>query len=129
MRALVKTQKGKGYVELRDVPVPSIGDDEVLIEVKACGTDLHIYHNEFPYDPPVILGHQFSGTIAAVGKRVEGRGPRGRGAAHEGLRDLLPLQDREQADLSAEAFPRVGNRRRVCVPDAMAGACPSPSHP
>jgi L-iditol 2-dehydrogenase len=73
MQALVKTKKGKGFIEIRDVPVPSIGDSEVLIEVKACGicgTDIHIYHDEFPYYPPVILGHEFSGTIAAVGRDV-----------------------------------------------------------
>ncbi|MCK5572129.1 MAG: alcohol dehydrogenase catalytic domain-containing protein [Bacteroidetes bacterium] len=75
MRALVKTRKGKGFIELKDVPAPSIGDSEVLIDVKACGicgTDLHIYHDEFPYYPPVILGHEFSGTIAAVGRNVQG---------------------------------------------------------
>jgi len=73
MKALVKTAKGVGLIEVRDVPVPEIGDDEVLIEVKAagiCGTDLHIYHDEFPYWPPVILGHEFSGVIAAAGKNV-----------------------------------------------------------
>jgi L-iditol 2-dehydrogenase len=73
MTALVKTAKGKGLIEIREVPVPTIGDDEVLIEVKAagiCGTDLHIYHDEFPYWPPVILGHEFSGVIAAKGKNV-----------------------------------------------------------
>jgi L-iditol 2-dehydrogenase len=75
MQALVKTKKGKGFIELKDVPVPSIGESEVLIDVKACGicgTDLHIYHDEFPYYPPVILGHEFSGTIAAVGRNVQG---------------------------------------------------------
>jgi L-iditol 2-dehydrogenase len=75
MRALVKTMKGKGFIEVKDVPTPSIGDSEVLIDVKACGicgTDIHIYHDEFPYYPPVILGHEFSGTIAAVGKNVSG---------------------------------------------------------
>jgi L-iditol 2-dehydrogenase len=73
MKALVKTGKGVGLIEVREVPVPPIGDDEVLIEVKAagiCGTDLHIYHDEFPYWPPVILGHEFSGTIVAAGKNV-----------------------------------------------------------
>jgi L-iditol 2-dehydrogenase len=73
MKALVKTGKGVGLIEVREVPVPKIGDGEVLIEVKAagiCGTDLHIYHDEFPYWPPVILGHEFSGVIAAVGKSV-----------------------------------------------------------
>ncbi len=73
MKALVKTQKGKGYLELKEVPVPDIGDGEVLIKVDAagiCGTDFHIYQDEFPYWPPVILGHEFSGTIAAVGNNV-----------------------------------------------------------
>ena len=73
MTALVKTAKGEGLVELRDVPVPKIGDGDVLIEVKAagiCGTDLHILHDEFPYWPPVILGHEFAGVIADKGRDV-----------------------------------------------------------
>lgn len=75
MRALVKTGRGKGLCEVLDVPEPHQGDTEVLINVKACGicgTDLHIYHDEFPYWPPVILGHEFSGVISAVGKQVQG---------------------------------------------------------
>jgi len=75
MRALVKTAKGKGLCEVRKVPEPSVSENDVLIDVKACGicgTDLHIYHDEFPYWPPVILGHEFSGVIAVVGKNVKG---------------------------------------------------------
>jgi L-iditol 2-dehydrogenase len=70
MKALVKTQKGKGFVELLDVPEPVAGPGEVLIEVKACGicgTDVHVLHDEFPYWPPVILGHEFSGEIVELG--------------------------------------------------------------
>lgn len=73
MTALVKTAKGKGNVELKQVPVPQIGHGEVLIEIKAagiCGTDLHILRDEFPYWPPVILGHEFAGVIAAKGEDV-----------------------------------------------------------
>jgi L-iditol 2-dehydrogenase len=73
MKGLVKTQKGKGFIEVREVPDPKIGDTEVLIDVRACGicgTDLHIYHDEFPYWPPVILGHEFSGVIRQVGASV-----------------------------------------------------------
>ncbi len=73
MKALVKTQKGKGFLEVREVPEPTIGDSEVLIEVKACGvcgTDLHIFQDEFPYYPPVILGHEFSGIVKSVGSMV-----------------------------------------------------------
>ena len=36
MQALVKTQRGDGFVELREVPEPKIGPGEVLIDVKAC---------------------------------------------------------------------------------------------
>jgi len=74
MKALVKTAKGPGLVELQEVPVPEISENEVLIEVKAagiCGTDLHIYHDQFPYWPPVILGHEFSGVIVEVGEKVK----------------------------------------------------------
>jgi len=70
MRALVKFEKGSGFVELRDVAEPVPGPGEVLIEVKACGicgTDLHIWHDQFPYWPPVTLGHEFSGSVAATG--------------------------------------------------------------
>ena len=75
MLALVKTKKGKGFVELREVPVPEVGADEVLIEVKAvgiCATDIRVRNDDFFYWPPVILGHEFSGQIAEVGAEVEG---------------------------------------------------------
>jgi L-iditol 2-dehydrogenase len=75
MKAVVKYGKGKGLVEIREVPEPKIKDDEVLIEVKAvsvCGSDLHIYHDSHPYWPPVVLGHEFSGVIVQVGKEVKG---------------------------------------------------------
>ncbi len=73
MLALVKTAKGVGNIELRDVPVPKPASNEVLILVKAagvCGTDIHVKYDEFPYWPPVILGHEFSGVIVEVGKDV-----------------------------------------------------------
>jgi L-iditol 2-dehydrogenase len=70
MKALVKTQKGKGFLELRDVPEPSVKAGEVKIEIAACGicgTDIHVKHDEFPYWPPVTLGHEFTGTVIEVG--------------------------------------------------------------
>jgi L-iditol 2-dehydrogenase len=76
MKALMKVQKGDGYVELREVEDPQPAPDEVLIEVKragVCGTDIHILHDEFPKArPPFILGHEFSGVIQRVGKEVRG---------------------------------------------------------
>lgn len=73
MQALVKYQKGPGFMEVREVLEPVISEDEVLIRVRAagiCGTDLHIQRDEWIYYPPVILGHEFSGEVAAVGSRV-----------------------------------------------------------
>ncbi len=73
MRALVKTQKGVGHIEIRDVPIPEPGPDEVLLKVLGCGvcgTDIHVRDDEFPYWPPVILGHEFSGRVEKAGKNV-----------------------------------------------------------
>jgi L-iditol 2-dehydrogenase len=75
MRALQKHAKGKGFVEVRDVQKPVIKrDEDVLIKVKAagvCGTDLHIYDDEFTYYPPVTMGHEFSGVVVETGKNVK----------------------------------------------------------
>jgi 6-hydroxycyclohex-1-ene-1-carbonyl-CoA dehydrogenase len=62
-------------LKLEDVPIPEIGSDEVLVKIAACGvchTDLH-YLDGVPTfkKPPLILGHEASGTIAKVGDRVE----------------------------------------------------------
>lgn len=78
MRAVVKTERGPGHVALKDVPEPRAGPGQVKIAVRAagiCGTDLHIVKGEFPSWPPVILGHEFAGTVAAVGEGVEGLAP------------------------------------------------------
>ena len=64
-----------GELILRDVPVPQPGPEEVLIRVKACGicgTDIKLYHGDYEAKCPVILGHEFSGEVAAVGKDVTG---------------------------------------------------------
>lgn len=74
MKAVVKEKKGYGNVTYKDVPLPVINDDEVLIKVKAasiCGTDIHIFNDEFTYMPPVILGHEFSGIIEKAGKNIK----------------------------------------------------------
>lgn len=78
MQAVVKVGRGPGLVELREVPPPVPGRGDVLIRVGAtavCGTDLHIYHDAHPYWPPMILGHEFAGTVEAVGEGVDGYAP------------------------------------------------------
>ncbi|MBN1640155.1 MAG: alcohol dehydrogenase catalytic domain-containing protein [Anaerolineae bacterium] len=75
MRALVKYAPGPGHVAIREVPVHAPGAGELLIRVRycgICGTDLHIYADEFPNDPPVIMGHEYCGTVVAVGEGTEG---------------------------------------------------------
>lgn len=76
MLALVKYGKGPGETELREVPVPEIGEDDLLIEVMAagiCGSDLAYDAGLHPnqLNTPVILGHEFSGRVAKVGAKVK----------------------------------------------------------
>ena len=64
-------------VELREVPVPEIGEGEALLEVGAvsvCGSDVHQAHNTHSWqvNVPVVLGHEFGGTIARLGRGVKG---------------------------------------------------------
>jgi 2-desacetyl-2-hydroxyethyl bacteriochlorophyllide A dehydrogenase len=60
-------------VSMEQVPDPIPQRDEVVVQVAAsglCGTDLHIYRNEYMSDFPVIPGHEFGGVIAEVGQDV-----------------------------------------------------------
>lgn len=78
MKAVVKLARGDGFVEEKDVPEPEPARGEVKIRVRAasvCGSDVHIFHDEHPYWPPMILGHEFSGEIAGLGEGVEGWKP------------------------------------------------------
>ncbi|WP_302760473.1 alcohol dehydrogenase catalytic domain-containing protein, partial [Christensenella hongkongensis] len=74
MKALMKVAKGKGNLEICDILRPKIkNEDDVLIEVTAagvCGTDIHIWRDEFPYYPPVVMGHEFAGIVRKTGKSV-----------------------------------------------------------
>ncbi|MFH1225286.1 MAG: L-threonine 3-dehydrogenase [Candidatus Diapherotrites archaeon] len=76
MKAIVKAKPGKG-AEIRKVPIPVPKGGEVLIKVLAtsiCGTDVHIYNWEGAFKDrvkaPQIMGHEFIGEIAELGKGV-----------------------------------------------------------
>jgi len=80
MRALVKESPGPGIV-LRDIPTPACGPNDVLIRVRhagVCGTDLHIWEWDgwasSRLRPPVVVGHEFSGEIVALGPEAESAG-------------------------------------------------------
>src|SRR5215211_5390522 len=76
MLALVKTTAGPG-LELREVPSPPMGIDDVRIRVEKtgiCGTDLHIDAWD-PWaartiKPPLVVGHEFVGDVLEVGSNV-----------------------------------------------------------
>src|SRR5262249_21566407 len=75
MRALVK--RGS-RLELCEVPVPSINGDEVLVRVAVaglCRTDRQVARGQIPAADPLILGHEFAGTVEAVGWNVWGVRP------------------------------------------------------
>ncbi len=77
MPALVHYALQPGAVELRELAIPDIGDDDALLKVGAvsvCGSDVHQAWNthSWPVNIPVVLGHEFGGTIARVGRAVRG---------------------------------------------------------
>jgi L-iditol 2-dehydrogenase len=77
MTGLVNFAKEAHSAELRELPVPEINEEEVLVSVRAvgiCGSDLHQYEgtHSWPVNYPVVLGHEFSGVIAKMGSRVRG---------------------------------------------------------
>ncbi len=73
MKALVKFATGPGGIEVQEIPDPVLIPGHVIIAVEACGicgTDLHIQAGEYPVNPPVVLGHEFSGTVVEVAPDV-----------------------------------------------------------
>lgn len=71
----MKHAKGPGNVDVLDVPEPVCADNRVRVEVAfcgVCGTDMHVLNDTFRNYPPVILGHEFSGTVIEVGRNVTG---------------------------------------------------------
>jgi L-iditol 2-dehydrogenase len=74
VRGLTKLAPGAGHVALSDRPEPEAAAGHVVLDVVAagiCGTDLHIYDGEYASLPPVTMGHEVSGVVAALGEGVE----------------------------------------------------------
>lgn len=64
--------RDKGIVRVEDVPVPEVGEGEVLIKVAACGicgTDIKKIFQRY-VEPPQILGHELAGRVVAIGRGV-----------------------------------------------------------
>ncbi|HTU81216.1 MAG TPA: L-threonine 3-dehydrogenase [Candidatus Acidoferrales bacterium] len=97
MKALCKTGASAGF-ELREIPVPAIGPTDVLIRVEkagVCGTDYHIYSwdkwAQARIKPPLVVGHEFMGTVAAVGDAVRAVRTGDRVSAEGHIADLTCL--------------------------------------
>ena len=71
MRAAVF--QGVGDIEVHEVDDPRCGDEDVVIAVASCGvcgTDRSIYRGEYAVATPMVLGHEYSGTVVEVGAAV-----------------------------------------------------------
>lgn len=113
MRAVVKTGAGAEAVRVSDVSVPAVDEGLVRVRVTAtgiCGTDVHVAHDQYAHEAPVVMGHEIAGIVDTVGEGVDEvwLGARGR------LRDLvlcvrsLPLvQGGASQPLLAAAFARL----------------------
>ncbi len=75
--AVVNFAPEKGSVEIRELTKPDIGEDDILLEVAnvgVCGSDLHQWtaDHSWPVNYPVVLGHEFGGHVAEIGRNVTG---------------------------------------------------------
>ena len=100
MRAIVKEKAAPGLV-LREVPVPQIGPNDLLIKIEAtsiCGTDLHIYNwNDWAQNrikPPLVIGHECCGRVVAVGSA-------------RSVEDACPDSDRDPGPGSVTSSSRI----------------------
>jgi succinate semialdehyde reductase (NADPH) len=74
MRAAV-LERAPGGLRLEEIPVPEPRAGEILVRVAACGvchTDLHVMKAEVAFPTPAVMGHEITGTVAALGPGVLG---------------------------------------------------------
>jgi len=114
MKAAIVPQHGR--VEVRDIPEPSPGPCDCLVEIDACaictGTDSDIVAGRFPWlvEPPFVLGHESTGLITRVGDRVRNLQPGQRVTRPAGI---LPGERREGIGSNWGGFAERGLVRDV----------------
>jgi len=72
----VATWRGGSRFTLDEAPEPVAGPGQVVVDVAAagiCGTDVHATQGLFPWTPPMVLGHEYSGVVREVGRGVSRR--------------------------------------------------------
>lgn len=139
MKAFVKTGARPGEAGVEDAPRPEPGPKEVLLRVAACGvcgSDLHAFDADPGFEwvePPITLGHEFSGTVEGVGPEVTRarvgdrvvavaiQGCEDCGTCGSGATQLCP--NRVAVGLSRDGgmaeYAVVSERHLVPVPDAL----------
>ena len=64
-----------GKIEFREVPIPPVGPDQILLKVMyigICGSDIHVYHGKHPFTKyPVTQGHEVSCQVVGMGENVK----------------------------------------------------------
>ena len=75
MEAVVKTEAGYDNMKLKQIPIPEVTGDKVLLKVAytgICGTDIHTFKGQYANAvTPLVLGHEFSGEVVEVGPDVK----------------------------------------------------------
>jgi L-iditol 2-dehydrogenase len=63
------------HIKVKEVPEPTCGDEEIIVEpqsVSVCGSDVRIFrYGNKRVVPPTVIGHEFSGRIVSIGKKVK----------------------------------------------------------
>ena len=84
---LQQVMTNPGEIIFREVSVPEVGDDQVLVKIMnigICGSDIHVYHGKHPFTKyPVTQGHEVSGEITGLGKELKVMGFQTTGTASE----------------------------------------------
>ena len=120
MKALVFEKPGK--IQLKEIPVPEVTQpDDVLIKVAACGvcgTDIKILEGKHVYAENTVLGHEFNGTVVAVGPTVTTLKVGDRVSVDNNIRcgvcSFCRLGLDSQCVAHRQGRPRRGRKRRLC---------------
>jgi L-iditol 2-dehydrogenase len=103
--AIVMTDPGE--LEVREITLPDVGPDDVLLRVEVtgiCGTDVHMYNGGMDLEFPVVPGHEFTGVIEEVGENVK-RDSKGTDIREGDHISVVPAMESEGGDWYSRNMP------------------------